>query len=152
MKANNLFDKLARFFKSLNADKIAFLLSILIIVYFLANIFYIKPHIRLIVKTAEMYTNEAKRAEIFKEKFIEFRNSNITTLGVPVVLGSLSSLILPIYFFFKNRRRFTKKWLFIIVCVGIYLLRLQIILAIFCFARYLYKEFFDPQESQLDSV
>lgn len=61
-------------------------------------------------------------------------------LNVPLILiflvGVISTLVLPLHFFIKNRT-VIRKWLMIVMALAVYFLNLYLLLAVFCLFIYL---------------
>lgn len=55
---------------------------------------------------------------------------------IPIVVGGLSALILPVYFCFKNVNSYGRKWVLVVITSVVWIFSLSSWLALFCLACY----------------
>ncbi len=117
-------------------NKTILTLAFIVILFQFFGLAYIVPRMMEIAKASD----EATRNHLFQSL-----GQNIPFL-VTFVVGGLSTLIFPAMFFIINRNITTKKWLLVIIALGVYFLKGgYIVLATICLGLYLWRMWEDFQ-------
>ena len=128
--------------KRIQINNIILILAVLIILFQLFGAGYIRPKmLKIMQETDHVARGEMVKSLMLNPKFI-----------VWLLLGALSSFILPAYFFIKNWAVFPKKWIPIILMILVYLFNLAHILAVICLGFYLWKIFQEIQDFRKQKI